>query len=113
MLALAADGYGLRRVVAITVPENEASARVLERLGMTHERTLDNDAGPPLRRCSPGTLPHPPFPKFETAHRVSVVTHPAIYDTVSMREICVKGVTGSLKFTYGKADGNAWVVPRQ
>jgi len=49
VLALAADGYGLKRVVAITVPENEASARVLERLGMTHERTLDNDAGPPLR----------------------------------------------------------------
>ena len=49
VLALAADGYGLGGVVAITVPENEASARVLERLGMTHERTLDNDAGPPLR----------------------------------------------------------------
>jgi RimJ/RimL family protein N-acetyltransferase len=49
VLDLAAATYGLTRVVAITVPDNEPSARVLERLGMTHERTLDNDAGPPLR----------------------------------------------------------------
>lgn len=48
-LALAAETYGLTRVVAITVPENEASARVLERLGMTCERTIDNGDGVLLR----------------------------------------------------------------
>jgi RimJ/RimL family protein N-acetyltransferase len=36
-LALAADRYGLTRVVAIASPDNERSLRLLEKLGMTFE----------------------------------------------------------------------------
>ena len=49
VLNLAADRYSLNRVVAITVPENEASARVLERLGMRCARTIENELGSSLR----------------------------------------------------------------
>lgn len=40
MLAWAHGTFGLRRVVAITSPDNDASGRVLERAGMRFERTL-------------------------------------------------------------------------
>jgi RimJ/RimL family protein N-acetyltransferase len=41
-LALAAERYGLRRVVAIASPDNERSLRLLEKLGMTSEGTTPN-----------------------------------------------------------------------
>jgi RimJ/RimL family protein N-acetyltransferase len=40
VLRYAKDVVGLRRVVAITVPDNEASIRVLEKLGMRYERQV-------------------------------------------------------------------------
>ena len=52
VLDLAAADYALTRVVAITVIENEPSARVLERLGMSFERTIENDDHPLLRLFS-------------------------------------------------------------
>jgi RimJ/RimL family protein N-acetyltransferase len=48
VLAHARDVLGLPRVVAITTPDNEASARLLEKLGFGLERTI--------------TLPHDPQP---------------------------------------------------
>lgn len=39
------DALGLRRVVAITVPENTASSRVLSNVGMRFERGLDAPPG--------------------------------------------------------------------
>ncbi len=39
----AASELGLRRVVAITLPENVASSRLLLRLGMTRERAVQAD----------------------------------------------------------------------
>lgn len=44
-LAHGHHALGLRRIVAITVPENTASARVLEKVGMHFERTIDAPAG--------------------------------------------------------------------
>jgi ribosomal-protein-alanine N-acetyltransferase len=45
VLADARERLGARRVLAITTPDNEASARVLERLGMAcaGDRTLDGE----------------------------------------------------------------------
>lgn len=40
MLAHGRDVLGLRRVLAITVPENAASIRVLERVGMRREGSV-------------------------------------------------------------------------
>jgi RimJ/RimL family protein N-acetyltransferase len=44
-LRLGRDALGLRRVVAITVPENAASSRVLVKVGMRFERALDAPSG--------------------------------------------------------------------
>ncbi|MBI3567994.1 MAG: GNAT family N-acetyltransferase [Gemmatimonadetes bacterium] len=44
-LAHGHGALGLRRIVAITVPENVASARVLTRAGMRLERTLEAPPG--------------------------------------------------------------------
>jgi RimJ/RimL family protein N-acetyltransferase len=44
MLAYAAERLDLRRVIATTAPENEASQRVLLKVGMSHlETTRDED----------------------------------------------------------------------
>jgi RimJ/RimL family protein N-acetyltransferase len=45
-LAWARDRLGLRRVVAITSPDNDASGRVLERVGMRFERIMALPADP-------------------------------------------------------------------
>jgi RimJ/RimL family protein N-acetyltransferase len=39
-IALGRDAHGLEHVLAITSPDNDASIRVLERLGFSRERTL-------------------------------------------------------------------------
>lgn len=49
------ETLGLREIVAMTVPENRASRRVMEKLGMAHDPADDFDhpllpAGHPLRR---------------------------------------------------------------
>lgn len=42
--------YGLQRIIGLVQPANVASARVLEKLGMVHERTFDpGDGDGPLR----------------------------------------------------------------
>jgi len=48
VLAFATADLGLSRIVAITVPANAASARLLERLGLSYERTMVGDAGDEL-----------------------------------------------------------------
>lgn len=48
----AAGDLGLRRVVAITNPANSASARLLERLGLSFERLIEHEDGQPLRLYS-------------------------------------------------------------
>lgn len=45
MLAYAAKHLGLRRVIATTAPENEASHRVLLKVGMSHAETTRNEDG--------------------------------------------------------------------
>jgi [ribosomal protein S5]-alanine N-acetyltransferase len=45
-LAWACGALGLRRVIAITSPDNDASGRVLERAGMRFERMLSLAADP-------------------------------------------------------------------
>ncbi len=47
-LEYAASELGLSRVVAITVPANEASARLLERLGLSYDHTMVNESGEEL-----------------------------------------------------------------
>lgn len=67
-LEFAFDRLALREVIAIAVPANAASLRVMERLGMTHDAAGDFDhpriaAGHPLRRhvlyrtAAPGRSP--------------------------------------------------------
>ena len=46
VLAHARDTLGLKRVVAITSPDNEASGRVLERVGMRFERMIESATDP-------------------------------------------------------------------
>jgi ribosomal-protein-alanine N-acetyltransferase len=41
--------FGLRRLVGIVSPSNAASIRLLEKLGMTYERTLELTPGDPVR----------------------------------------------------------------
>ena len=41
--------FGLRRLVGIVSPSNVASIRLLEKLGMTYERTLELTPGDPVR----------------------------------------------------------------
>jgi RimJ/RimL family protein N-acetyltransferase len=41
VLEHAREAVGLKRVVAITSPDNRASSRLLEKLGFAHEATLD------------------------------------------------------------------------
>ena len=41
--------FGLRRLVGIVAPSNVASIRLLEKLGMTGERTLELTPGDPVR----------------------------------------------------------------
>jgi len=49
-LQLARERFGLRRLLAITTPDNEASGRLLEKLGMQHERDIELvPGGEPLR----------------------------------------------------------------
>jgi [ribosomal protein S5]-alanine N-acetyltransferase len=49
-LAYSRDTLGLGRVVAITIPDNQRSARLLERLGMRYEGLIDlTDTGEQLR----------------------------------------------------------------
>ena len=40
--------FGLRRIVAITTPSNDASIRVLEKAGMKFERLLELTPGDPV-----------------------------------------------------------------
>jgi RimJ/RimL family protein N-acetyltransferase len=40
VLAYGRNAFGLRRIVAITSPDNDGSARLLERLGFTYERMI-------------------------------------------------------------------------
>jgi [ribosomal protein S5]-alanine N-acetyltransferase len=49
VLADARGRLGFRRVLAITTPDNQASARVLERLGMASAGERPLDGGQPLR----------------------------------------------------------------
>ncbi len=48
-LAYAAESIGLRRVVAITSPDNAASGRLLEAIGLSFERLLDLARNDPVR----------------------------------------------------------------
>lgn len=41
---------GLERIVAITSPDNDASARLLERLGLAYERTIPGPSGGQVSR---------------------------------------------------------------
>ena len=44
------DTLGLKRIVAITNPDNEASIRLLEKLGLTYERMIRmSDDGPEIK----------------------------------------------------------------
>jgi RimJ/RimL family protein N-acetyltransferase len=55
--AALADGFGrlgLDEIISITVPANKRSRRVMERIGLTHDRTRDFD-----------------HPKFPPGHRLS------------------------------------------
>ncbi|MET0551672.1 MAG: GNAT family N-acetyltransferase [Vicinamibacteria bacterium] len=60
VLADARERLKLARVLAITTPDNQASARVLERLGMAFagERTLDGDRALRLYEWSAGRAPN-------------------------------------------------------
>ncbi len=48
-LAHGANGLGLRRIVAITSPDNAASGRLLEAIGLNFERQLDLAPDHPVR----------------------------------------------------------------
>ena len=45
---------GLSRVVAITSPDNHASAKLLEKLGFAHEAMLDFGRGDPVKLYASG-----------------------------------------------------------
>jgi RimJ/RimL family protein N-acetyltransferase len=49
----ARDTLGIDRLVAITSPDNEASARVLNKLGLTFERLVDLGDGKPVKLFTP------------------------------------------------------------
>ena len=54
VMDLGRDVFGLRRLVAITIPDNRGSIRVLERAGLTYERTIrlpDDDCDLALYGC--------------------------------------------------------------
>ncbi|MFN8571721.1 MAG: GNAT family N-acetyltransferase [Gemmatimonadaceae bacterium] len=54
MMRLSRDRFGIPRVVAVTAPHNEASARVLEKIGLHFERRLDlPDFGPDRKLFTP------------------------------------------------------------
>jgi RimJ/RimL family protein N-acetyltransferase len=54
VMRLGRDCFGVSRVVAVTAPHNFASARVLEKLGLKFERTLNlPDFGPDRRLFTP------------------------------------------------------------
>ena len=57
------DRLGMKEIVSSTVPDNQRSRRVMERLGMTHDPAEDFEhpllpAGHPLRRHVLYRLPH-------------------------------------------------------
>lgn len=50
VMSYAGGALGLRRVAAVTDPENRASIRLLEKLGFEYERTVSlSDGGPELK----------------------------------------------------------------
>jgi len=49
VLAHGAADFGLKRIVAITSPDNDASVRLLEGLGFRYERTIDLGSQGPAR----------------------------------------------------------------
>jgi RimJ/RimL family protein N-acetyltransferase len=50
VLAYGQTSLGLRRIVAITVPDNQSSIRLLEKIGLTFERMIQlNGEGPEIR----------------------------------------------------------------
>jgi len=49
VVAHARDAFGLKRLVAITSLDNDASIRVLERIGMVFERIIEVRPGDPVR----------------------------------------------------------------
>ena len=50
VLGLAQSEFGIDRIVAVTTPDNTASIRILERLGMAFEKMVRlSDDGPALR----------------------------------------------------------------
>ena len=48
-LALARDCFGLKRIVAITSPDNENSIKLLGRLGFSFEKVIDFRPGDPVK----------------------------------------------------------------
>jgi RimJ/RimL family protein N-acetyltransferase len=51
--AYACNTLGIDRIVAIANPDNEASARLLNKLGLTFERLIDLGDGKPVRLFTP------------------------------------------------------------
>jgi ribosomal-protein-alanine N-acetyltransferase len=45
LMAHVREAFGIKRVIGLVQPANVASARVLEKLGLVHERTFDPDDG--------------------------------------------------------------------
>lgn len=56
-LAYGRTAFGLRRIVAITTPDNDASARLLERLGFRFERVLESPDNPERLRLYASEVP--------------------------------------------------------
>ena len=54
VLQYARASVGLKRVVAITSPDNHASARLLEKLGFAHEAALDWGRSAPVMLYASG-----------------------------------------------------------
>jgi ribosomal-protein-alanine N-acetyltransferase len=63
VLAHGRDAFGLRRIVAICSPDNEASIRLLSRLGFRHERRIRLTPGEPEVELLALHLPEPPPPR--------------------------------------------------
>lgn len=45
LMAQVREAFGIKRIIGLVQPANIASARVLEKLGLVHERTFDPDDG--------------------------------------------------------------------
>ena len=45
LMAHVREAFGIQRIIGLVQPANGASARVLEKLGLVHERTFDPGAG--------------------------------------------------------------------